>query len=176
MGLHAEIVTAIAPEGTERVAAFQREVLPEADRLFGLALTVLGDRGEAEDVVQETLVTAWRARSSLRDPGRLAAWLTRICVRHAIHRRRALLHRRILWAGQCWAREETASQPSSGRLADVQRAFRSLSAPQRAVFTLHHVDGLTLAECAAAMGCRPGTARSHLGRAMAKLRRELIDA
>jgi len=45
-----------------------------------------------------------------------------------------------------------------------------------AVLVLHHLDGLTVQECATALGCRPGTARSHLGRAMAKLRRELQDA
>ncbi|MDQ6846828.1 MAG: hypothetical protein M3019_04495 [Candidatus Dormibacteraeota bacterium] len=54
-------------------------------------------------------------------------------------------------------------------------AFRRLSTPQRAVFALHVQYGYTLDECARVMGCRPGTARSHLGRAVAKLRKEFAD-
>jgi DNA-directed RNA polymerase specialized sigma24 family protein len=48
-----------------------------------------------------------------------------------------------------------------------------LTAKQRAVFTLHVRHGYTVAESAALMGCRPGTARSHLGRAVATLRKEM---
>lgn len=131
----------------DREADFEQAVLPETDRLFGLALAIVGDPGEAQDVVQETMISAWRAWRSLRDPGKLGSWLTRICINHSIHRGR-LLHRRILWPSDRWAAE--------ARLPDL--------------------DGLTVEECAAALGRRPGTARGHLGRGMAKLRRELQDA
>jgi RNA polymerase sigma factor (sigma-70 family) len=63
-----------------------------------------------------------------------------------------------------------------GELLGFDRAFRELSPPKRAVFALHVHYGYTVDECAATLGCRPGTARSHLGRAVAKLRKEFTDA
>jgi RNA polymerase sigma-70 factor (ECF subfamily) len=156
-------------------AAFERAVMPEARRLFGLALTILGDRGEAEDAVQETVFSAWRSWSSLRDRSKQSAWLTRICVNHCIHRRRGLL-RRVLWSASEWSPSVAVDMPAlDGRLVDFDKAFRCLSPPQRAVFLLHFHHGYTLDECAGLIGCRPGTARSHLGRAVAKLRKEFAD-
>ena len=156
--------------------AFERAVAPEIDRLFGLALTIVGDRGEAEDVVQETMLSAWRRWSQLRDPSNQSAWLTRICINHCLHRRRDIL-RMVLWPHDRWLSvPDPRPLRLDGRLLEVDRAFRSLSPPQRAVVTLHLYYGFTVDECAALLGCRPGTARSHLGRAMTKLRKELIDA
>jgi DNA-directed RNA polymerase specialized sigma24 family protein len=58
----------------------------------------------------------------------------------------------------------------------LHRGYQRLSPSQRAMVTLHLRDGLTVNECAAILGCRPGTARSHLGRAMNKLRAEVSRA
>ena len=63
-----------------------------------------------------------------------------------------------------------------GRFLDFDNAFGCLSPLQRAAFVLHFHDGYTLDECGRLLGCRPGTARSHLGRAVAKLRKEFADA
>jgi len=52
-------------------------------------------------------------------------------------------------------------------------AFRSLSTKQRAVVVLHYHHGYSLDECASLLGCRPGTARSHLARALTTMRKEL---
>jgi len=156
---------------------FEDHVAPEVRRLFGLAMTILGDPGEAEDAVQETLFSAWRKWSSLRDPAKKSAWLTRICVNHCIHRRRGLL-RRVLWTGEETSLPANRHQPVhlEEPLVDFDRAFRRLSASQRATFALHVHHGYTVNECAEFLGCRPGTARSHLGRAVKKLRAEMSHA
>jgi RNA polymerase sigma-70 factor (ECF subfamily) len=156
--------------------AFERAVMPEARRLFGLALTILGDYGEAEEAVQETMFSAWRGWSSLRDRSKQSAWLTRICVNQCIHRRRGMLQR-ILWSPDEWSPAAARELPVlDGSLLGFDRAFRHLSPPQRAAFLLHFHHGYTLDECASLLGCRPGTARSHLGRAVGKLRKEFADA
>jgi RNA polymerase sigma-70 factor (ECF subfamily) len=161
----------------DREAAFERSVvLSETARLYGLALIIVDDREEAADAVQETLLSAWRHWSSLRDPAKQSAWLTRICVRHCIHHRYPL-SRRVLWSSDRWS--AAAGPPPvefEGRLLDVHRAIRALSPRQRAMVARHLHQGFTVDECAAILGCRPGTARSHLGRAVARLRRELTDA
>lgn len=152
---------------------FERLVDAEARRLYRLALAIVDDPAEAEDAVQETMVIAWRRWSSLQDMSNTSAWLTRVCVRECIHQRR-LLRRRT---GSPSFEERPFQFSDLGeRLMDLHRAYQHLSARQRAMVTLHHHDGFTIDECAAFLGCRPGTARSHLGRAMAKLRKELTDA
>jgi RNA polymerase sigma-70 factor (ECF subfamily) len=165
-----------ASDAEDRSAAFERSVLPLAERLFRIALAIVDDPGEAEDAVQETMLSAWRHWASLRDPDSLPAWLTRICVNHCIRRRR-LRGRLIFWAPERWSATAGAEPPGlDGRLLATHRAFQSLSPSQRAMVSLHICDGVSVNECAAFLGCRPGTARSHLGRALAKLKGGLSHA
>lgn len=158
----------------DALEAFEGTVRRQSGRLFGLAFSILGDAGEAEDAVQETMLKAWRAWGSVRDRERQDAWLTRICVNHCLRRRRGLLGRRRLahdgWDGR--ATEAPGPRPD-GQDVDLDRACRGLSRRQRAVVTLHYHHGYGLDECARLMGCRPGTVRSHLARALTALRQEL---
>src|ERR1700683_4983486 len=72
---------------------FEAVAVPDARRLYSLALSILRDEGESEDAVQETLLKAWRSWESLSEMERPAAWLTRVCVNHCISRRRHLRSR-----------------------------------------------------------------------------------
>ena len=58
---------------------------------------------------------------------------------------------------------------------DMDRAYRRLSNKQRAAITLKYRHGYSVDECAVFMGCRPGTVRTHLERALNTLRKELKD-
>ena|GEM_PF-389644 len=151
--------------------AFQRAVLPERPRLYALALTITRDPAEGEDIVQDTMLSAWRSWARVRDPTHPGPWLTRICVNHCLQHRRTL--NRLQQSG---AMSEAKAPPQvqfEGQLLDFDRAFTRLSVKQRAVFALHVHHGYSVDECARLLGCRPGTARSHLGRAVATLRREM---
>jgi RNA polymerase sigma factor (sigma-70 family) len=152
---------------------FERLVDTEAGRLYRLAIAIVDDPTEAEDAVQETMVIAWRRWPSLQDMSNTSAWLTRVCVRECIRQRRL---RRRRTGGPSFEERPFQLSDLGERLMDLHRAYQHLSARQRAMVTLHHHDGFTVDECAVFLGCRPGTARSHLGRAMAKLRKELADA
>jgi RNA polymerase sigma-70 factor (ECF subfamily) len=149
-------------------------LLVEGRRLYAIALAILRDAGEAEDAVQETMELAWRSRSSLRSEGSRAAWLTRICIRHSLHRRRRWFKAGRV-AGDASMALLAPLAPFVPRDVDLDRAVGRLSAQQRAVVALHYGSGYTMDECAALMGCRPGTARSHLARALASLREDLRD-
>jgi RNA polymerase sigma factor (sigma-70 family) len=165
-------ITADYRDDLERV--FELAVLPERPRLYALALTITRDPAEAEDAVQETMLSAWRSWASLRDPDHPGPWLTRICVNHCLRGRRRLTR----WLRAQELREAASPVPIQfdDQLLDFDRAFARLSARQRAVFALHVQHGYTVDECARLIGCRAGTARGHLGRAVAALRKAMSNA
>src|SRR5437870_12481320 len=64
--------------------AFEMIIRTNSRALFAIAYGILQDRGEAEDVVQDSLVKAWKTRWRLRDPEKFPAWLATI-ARHRAH-------------------------------------------------------------------------------------------
>ena len=75
-----------------------------------------------------------------------------------------------------WLADTVAGAAPEEPDLDLDRCYRRLSRQQRAVVTLHYQYGYTIDECATLIGCQPGTARSHLARALASLRKELEHA
>jgi RNA polymerase sigma-70 factor (ECF subfamily) len=140
-----------------------------ARALLGLALAILRDKQEAEDAVQDTMELAWRSWRAVRDEDRRSAWLRQICVRRCLRVRHGLV-RRLFLTDMPQVADAQALDPVDPAL---DQACRQLTVQQRAVITLHYHYGYSLDECASLMGCRPGTVRSHLARALATLRRKL---
>jgi RNA polymerase sigma factor (sigma-70 family) len=166
-------VSATSPGEALPERTFEAVAVPDARRLFTLALSILRDAGEAEDAVQETLLKAWRSWESVSRMDKPAAWLTRVCVNHCISRRRMLRSRG--WPPLTLVEDNAAaalSRPAAD-LMDMERAYRRLSLKQRAAITLNYRHGYSVDECAAFMGCRPGTVRTHVARGLATLRKEL---
>jgi RNA polymerase sigma-70 factor (ECF subfamily) len=150
---------------------FEAIVRDQTTRLFSLAYSILRDVQESEDAVQDTLELAWKGWKSQRDPESRPAWLRTICIRRSLRVRGGLLKRFFLDE----RRPEFEQRQPEQADPDLDRAFRNLSIQQRAVVVLHYQHGFSLDECADLMKCRPGTARSHLNRALDKLRAELGD-
>ncbi len=148
--------------------AFEARFRRDARGLLGLALAILRDMAEAEDAVQDTMELAWRSWRSVRDEDRRAAWLRQICVRRCLRVRRGLVRRLFLTDMPSFEPQVLDTEDPA-----LDRACRDLTRQQRAVITLHYQYGYSLDECAALMGCRPGTARSHLARALDALRDKL---
>lgn len=163
---------AIAEEGSIQ-ADVESAFRSAAPRLLAIAAVIVGNSADAEDVVQEAMIAAWRAWDRLRDPARRDAWLTRICVRESVSHGKKL-RMRWLHEGVIDDRLAGASQTRSETAWDA--AFAALSRQQRAVVVLHYSYGYTLDECSQFMGCRPGSARQHLARALTHLRETLNDA
>ena len=105
--------SAVPAGGSVPERTFEAIAMPDARRLYSLALSILRDEGEAEDAVQETLLKAWRSWESVSRMDRPAAWLTRVCVNHCISRRRHLRARG--WPPLALIAEATSAQCRSGR-------------------------------------------------------------
>ena len=136
-------------------------------QLVGLARAVLAGDDEAEDMVQESLIQAWRRLGTLKRPERFPAWMRRIVTRRCFAhlRKRRTVNREI-------PEEGSAPHPEG---IDVRRTLARLAPRQRAVVYLTLVEGRTASEAAAMLGILPATARVHRHRAMARLRRELAE-
>lgn len=141
----------------------------ELPRLRALSYSILRDADQTADAVQDTMEQALRSWTALRRPDRRAAWLSTICVRQSLRRARARRVQQLLpWTSASQTPLETTD-------IDLERALHALTPKQRAVVALHYIYGFTLDETAAVMRCRPGTARSHLHRALHTLREHLEE-
>ena len=156
--------------------AFAGLVNLTSDRMYAIAVRVLRDSDLAEDALQSALLTAWRQLPNLRDPDRYQAWVRKVlvhaCYAEARRRRAWSAHVRVLPVDGPVGPDEIVSVDDRDTL---DRAFRRLSVEQRAVFVLHHHQGLSLVEIAETLGIPAGTARSRLHHATRVLR-GAIDA
>ena len=151
--------------------AFDSLVRSTTTRLYSIALKILRDVHQAEDVVQDSLVDAWRDLRGLRDPALFDAWVTRILVRNC-HRQARRLRTAIRL--EPLAQEETENPNAAIDERDrLERAFRRLSPDHRIVIVLRHYLDWEPAEIAEALGLAPGTIRSRLHYGLAGLRAAL---
>ena len=142
-----------------------------SDRMYGLAARILRDSDLAEDALQGALINAWRQLPDLRDPDRFEAWVRKVlvhaCYAEARRRRSWAANVRVLPVDGPAGADDIVSIDDRDQL---DRAFRRLSAEQRAVFVLHHHEGRSLVEIADTLGIPAGTARSRLHYATRVLR------
>jgi len=141
------------------------------DRLLAIAFRILRDVGRAEDAVQVAFVSAWRDLPPLRDPLLFEAWLTKLLIRacygEAERNRRWSANIRELPLDGPPSRDTTLSV---GDRDQLDRAFRRLTAEQRAIFVLHHYVGWSQAEFARNLELPVGTIKSRLHYATQTLR------
>ncbi len=140
---------------------------------FRTAYAIGGDAAEAEDATQEAFVKAYAALPRFRAGSPWRPWLLRIVANEARNRRRAAGRREHLALRAARAEPVEAHPPAEPSDGVLLAALARLDAPQREVVVLRHLLDLSEAECAAILGCRKGTVKSRLSRAMAKLRAEL---
>jgi RNA polymerase sigma factor (sigma-70 family) len=171
--------------------AFPSLVADHQDRLFTIALRLLGDHRDAEEVAQDALVRAFRAMRGYpreRIEGlRLRPWLASITVNLARNRRRRHEDRRP--PNQLEAMLDTGFDPvADGRSApattvdrretkrELAAALLTLTPAVRAAVVLRHVDGLSVAETAEALGRPEGTIKAQVFRGLRDLRVTLDTA
>src|SRR5262245_7912230 len=154
--------------------AFEMIIRSLSRNLFAIAYGILQDRQEAEDVVQDTLVKAWKSRWRVRDPEKFPAWISTI----ARHRARDLARRRrpeplphdFEPAANFGAE---SNQVEVDLNAEVQTALAQLPELHRAAITLRYFEELDYATIEQTLGLTNGSLRGILGRALGAMRRKL---
>lgn len=170
-------------EDDARTAAFRRYVEPEVAVLYRVAVALTRHHADAEDLVQDTLLKAYRAADRF-DGAHPRAWL--LTILRNTHRNRgrtrlpALLHDDEHAAGLLDrggdARSAEDIVVDAQFEAVVADALAALPAMHRTVVQLVDVDGLTYVEAALALGVPRGTVMSRLHRARARIRTRLVAA
>lgn len=162
-------------------AAFEALVERHLDREYRRARAILGNDADARDATQEAFVHAWRELPRLRQPERFDAWLTSIVVngcRQSLRGRRRRSVREIAASdlGDGYTTVAAADDPPDDQAASADalaRAFEGLSAGERAILVLHHLEHRPLAEISTTLAIPVGTAKSRLSAARRALGRAL---
>jgi RNA polymerase sigma-70 factor (ECF subfamily) len=155
-----------------------------------LALRIVGDRDEAEDVVEETFWQLWRQAARYEESrGGVSTWLLTMARSRALDRRRALTRRReermepsdgdgdassIMERGASTASSEVVDPARAAELTDLREritgALRTLPEEQREALQLAYFEGLSQSEIAERTGQPLGTIKTRTRLAMQKLR------
>src|SRR5919202_4650150 len=169
--------------------AFRVLVERHARPVFRLAYRMTGNHTDAEEMVQETFLRAWKQIEKFDGRASFSTWLYRICANCSLDHIRAR-QRRQEQHPAAHAEEAAdpvmsiaADAPSPERLAQsaqisamLEPALGQLSAMERAAFILRHYEGLPVEEISRMLGVQPGAAKHSVFRAVQKLRRALEPA
>jgi RNA polymerase sigma-70 factor (ECF subfamily) len=152
-------------------------------QIFRFGLRMCGNEDEAREVLQETLLAAFRGLHEFREDAHLSTWLYQIARSFCLKSRRRT-------AGEPEEtvpieKSEARAVPASDAAPDakaharemgelLQAAIRSLSERQREVLVLRDVEGLSAEEAAHVIGIEVGALKSRLHRARAELRERLV--
>jgi len=170
--------------------AFRVLVDRHGRRLFRLAYRMTGNEHDAEEIVQDAFLRAYRRLDRFESRSNFGTWLYRICANCALDRMRKQKSedsRRDQPAGRDTEDGApdaldlaTSTDPGPDRLAmsgelgaGVRAAMESLSATERAAFVLRHVDGFSIEEIARTLALNIGATKNTVFRAVQKLRKQL---
>ena len=174
-GVDDDELVRLAQEG--RREAFEELVRRHADRLYGVVLRFSGEPTEAEEVVQETFLRAWRGIGSFERRAQFFTWLYRIGLNEAKRRatRRPPADTLSVEQGALESFPDMRQAPErraeqSEVRAALERAVRGLPAKYRAPLILRDIEGLSTQQAAAIMGLREAAFKSRLHRARLAVR------
>ena len=160
--------------------AFRLLVDRHARPVFRLAFRMTGNEIDAEDMVQETFLKAWKQIGKFDGRATFGTWLHRICTNCSLDHIRARKRKQENQPENDPLFQVATGAPSPERLAMssqitgiLSSALDVLSDMERAAFVLRHYEGLSIEEISAALGVQPGAAKHSVFRAVQKLRQAL---
>ena len=160
--------------------AFRVLVERHSRPLFRLAYRMTGNQHDAEDVVQESFLRAWRQLGKFDERASFGTWLYRIATNCSLDVMRGRKRR----PADSDVEDPFLALPSgdptpermavSGEVRDrVAEAMEELSASERTAFVLRHFEGMRIEDVSRVLGCQPGAAKHSVFRAVRKLRHAL---
>lgn len=154
--------------------AFEVLVHRYRDRVFRVALRMVGDRASAEDVAQDALVSAWRALPNFRGEAQFSTWLHRIVLNSSLSHVTRRRHYVELTGDEPI---DPAGQPehaveSRQREKALRAAISELPFDQRAPLVMHQFEGYTYEQTAEILQVSEATVRGRIHRA----RRALVES
>lgn len=171
--------------------AFQQLMRLHNMALFRAARAIVRDDADAEDVLQEAYISAYRHLAGFRGDARLSTWLTRIVINQALARLRArrrdnvvaLIDDRAPGAAEAMEQamdEDPGASPEAGAMrAELRRLLEkkidALPLAFRTAFILREVEEMTIEEAAECLAVPEATVRTRVFRARALLRASLAE-
>jgi len=141
--------------------------------LFAIAYGILQNREEAEDVVQDSLVKAWKLRWRVRDPEKFPTWLSMV-TRHRAHD--VFRKRRPDFTHETIETTEANTPEASAMDQQLHSALATLPALHRAALALRYFEEMNYQSIENTLGLTNGALRGILGRALASMRKRLRPA
>ena len=149
--------------------------------VVALALSKVSDAAEAEDIAQESFLKAYSQLANLKDPSRLAGWLSKITMQQCSNSlRRKVRSKKILGSRAVpieVLNEQSAMTANPGltqnQIQFVRQTVKNLPDKFRTMIIMRFVAGFSTVKIAEQLGKRPGTVRVRLHRAYKLLRKDL---
>ena len=149
--------------------------------VVALALSKVTDGAEAEDIAQESFLKAYSQLSSLKDPSRLAGWLSKITIQQSSNSLRRTLRDKKALGSRTIPIETLNEQPAMAanpgmtqkQIHFVRQTVRQLPEKFRTMIVMRFVADLSTVQIARQLDKRPGTVRVRLHRAYKLLRKDL---
>jgi RNA polymerase sigma-70 factor (ECF subfamily) len=159
-----------------RTEEFETAAIPHLNGLYRTAARITGNRTEAEDLVQETFLQAWKSFDRFETGTNCRAWLFKILF-HVVqqHRRKWYNAKVIIDGNESWEKNVAYEPPVPQQLCDedVLAAFERIPLQYREVVLLADVEEFAYREIAETLSIPIGTVMSRLSRGREMLRREL---
>ena len=153
--------------------AFESLYRTHAKRIYSLAYRFAGNAADAEELLQDIFLQAYRKRGSFRGEAALSTWLYRLAVNRCLDHLRSRTTRQEAMTGSLASETPVPTRTSAaGPIArlDLERAIAQLPDGYRAAFVLHDVEGYEHREVAALLGIAVGTSKSQVHKARLRLR------
>ncbi len=158
--------------------AFEDLVRKYQDAVYGLAFHLTGNFADAQDIAQQTFVTAYLRLSQLRYPDKFASWLNKITVNESVSwlrkRQSIVQHQRRMVYLSCPVPTPHQEFEQKELDAAVRKALGSLSEKNRLAVTLYYIDGLSQREVASFLGASTSAVENRISRARKQLKEEMM--
>src|SRR5690348_2181831 len=163
--------------------AFQLLTERHSQSVFHLAYRMTGNEQDAEDIVQETFLRAFRNLKRYESRSLFSTWLYRIAANYSLdllRSRKRFVAKPLASDKADWLNDVACPQPTAERMAmsgqireTIERAMNELTVQERSAFVLRHYHELSIEEISKTLGLGENATKHSIFRAVRKLRRAL---